>query len=91
MGEQIGCSKPGDLGVLLMRFQIHRFKGEFKSHIYSHWKFETVTMKLRPTFHILLLMLVLKVYPVTFLTNTLNQSMQALIRLECLMFIPISQ
>ncbi len=32
-----------------------------------------------------------KVYPVTFLTNTLNQSMQVLKWLECLMFIPISQ
>jgi hypothetical protein len=34
---------------------------------------------------------VLKVYPVTFLTNALNQSMQVLKWLECLMFIPISQ
>jgi hypothetical protein len=33
----------------------------------------------------------LKVYPVTFLTNALNQSMQVLKGLECLMFIPISQ
>jgi hypothetical protein len=34
---------------------------------------------------------VLKVYPVTFLTNALNQSMQVLKWLECLMFILISQ
>jgi hypothetical protein len=34
---------------------------------------------------------VLKVCPVTFLTNALNQSMQVLKWLECLMFIPISQ
>jgi len=34
---------------------------------------------------------VLKVYPVTFLTSTLNQSMQVLKWLDCLMIIPISE
>jgi hypothetical protein len=34
---------------------------------------------------------VLKVYPVTFLTNALNQSIQVWKWLECLVFIPISQ